>query len=200
MSVTNLATLLALFTATSVGALAHAQAPQDQRNRHWLEAYVSEDALQAEYARELELDEIGRTEISGGVFFNEARDLIAIAGALSEVGTPADAQRWRLRVGPRMYGAFLNGEDQDIFGIGLGGEARYQFGADRSSALVLEAYYAPDILTFGIADNVSDVSARFETLLRPGTTIFVGYRMFEIDLPIDREVDDNLHIGFRREF
>jgi hypothetical protein len=30
--------------------------------------------------------------------------------------------------------------------------------------------------------------------------IFLGYRTFEFDLPVDREVDDNLHIGFRRDF
>lgn len=201
MSVSKLGSTVALGAAIAVGTLTHAQPPAAQdRGRHSLEAYVSEDALQAKYMRELDVNEIGRTEIAGGVFFNEARDLIAVGGALSEVGAPEEARRWRLRVGPHMYGAFLNGEDEDVFGIGLGGDARYYFGADRTSALVLTAYYAPDILTFGIADNVTDVSVRFETRLRPGTMIFLGYRTFEFDLPVDREVDDNLHIGFRRDF
>ena len=64
----------------------------------------------------------------------------------------------------------------------------------------LNLFYAPDIATFGTADNVKDRSIRFMTKLRDGTDVFVGFRAFEIDLPIDREVDDNLHVGFRRSF
>jgi hypothetical protein len=36
--------------------------------------------------------------------------------------------------------------------------------------------------------------------LRDGMDVFAGFRALEIDLPIDREVDDNLHVGFRRSF
>jgi hypothetical protein len=38
------------------------------------------------------------------------------------------------------------------------------------------------------------------TRLRNGTDVFVGFRAFEIDMPVDREVDDNMHVGFRRTF
>jgi hypothetical protein len=41
---------------------------------------------------------------------------------------------------------------------------------------------------------------RLMTRLRSGTDVFVGFRVFEIDLPVDREVDDNLHVGLRRSF
>jgi hypothetical protein len=61
-------------------------------------------------------------------------------------------------------------------------------------------FYAPDIVTFGVADNIKDVSLRLMTRLRSGTDVFVGFRAFEIDMPVDREVDDNLHVGFRRSF
>ena len=38
-------------------------------------------------------------------------------------------------------------------------------------------------------------------LVRNGTDVFLGVRSFEIDIePVDREVDDNLHVGFRRSF
>jgi hypothetical protein len=56
-------------------------------------------------------------------------------------------------------------------------------------------------VTFGSADNIKDASLRLMTRLRNGTDLFVGFRMFEIDLDTeDREVDDNLHVGFRRSF
>jgi hypothetical protein len=199
---------LGLAAAALVGASAQAQPPRQQQQQqqqqqqpdHAIEAYVSENALQALYIRDLDLNEVGAVEVRGGVFFNEARDLIAVAGALSEIGGPEGLPRLDLRIGPRMYGAFLNGEDQDIFGMGVGGEARYFLDAGRTTSVSLAAYYVPDILTFGDADNISDTSLRLETRLQRGMTIFVGYRVFEIDMPEDREVDDNVHIGFRLDF
>jgi hypothetical protein len=78
--------------------------------------------------------------------------------------------------------------------------AVYYFNRARTTSVSLSAFYAPDIVTFGTADNVQDVSLRLMTRLRDGTDVFVGIRAFEIDLPIDREVDDNVHVGFRRSF
>jgi hypothetical protein len=66
--------------------------------------------------------------------------------------------------------------------------------------VTLSLFYSPDIVTFGQADNIKDGSLRLMTRLRSGTDVFVGFRVFEIDLPVDREVDDNLHVGLRRSF
>jgi hypothetical protein len=167
---------------------------------HAVEMYVSDDALQARYVRTLDLGEIGPTEVRGGFFYNEDRDLIVSGDLLALVGDEVDAPRFDLRVGTRVYGAFLAPEDQDVFGIGLGGEAEYFLNRSRTTSIQLAAFYSPDIVTFGTADNVKDASVRFITKLRDGTDVFVGFRSFEIDLPVDREVDDNMHVGFRRSF
>jgi hypothetical protein len=167
---------------------------------HAVEMYVSDDALQARYVRTLDLGEIGPTEVRGGFFYNEDRDLIVSGDLLALVGDEVDAPRFELRVGTRVYGAFLAPEDQDVFGVGLGGEAEYFFNRSRTTSVQLGVFYSPDIVTFGSADNVKDASVRFITRLRDGTDVFVGFRSFEIDLPIDREVDDNMHVGFRRSF
>jgi hypothetical protein len=195
---------ITIAAAVALGAAAtatNAQQPQTQPDSNYaLEAYVSEDAIQAMYMRDINVNEVGRTQISGGFFFNEERDLIAIAGALADIGRTDSRRRLRVAVGPRVYGAFLHEQDEDSFGVGLGGEARYLIGADGASAVVLSAFYAPDILVFGNADNITDVALRFETELRANSTIFVGYRSLEFAFPIDREVDDSVHIGFRRQF
>jgi hypothetical protein len=201
----------ALISAAAVvlvpAALAQQPAPRTQQPAprtsidHAIEAYISEDALQALYVRAMNSDELGPIDVRAGVFFNEQRDLIGIADALAEVGDPQPTQRLVFKVGPRMFGAFLNEEDEDIFGVGVGGEARYYFNRSRTTSVALNAYYAPDILTFGAADNVQDVSVRLETELRDGTDVYIGYREFEIDVRGgDREVDDNIHVGFRRRF
>jgi hypothetical protein len=169
---------------------------------HAVEFYISDDALQALYVRNVDLGEVGLTEARGGFFYNEDRDLIATGDLLADVGDELDApRRFELRVGTRVYGAFLAPEDQDVFGVGLGGEAQYFLGSNRATSITLALFYSPDIVTFGQADNVKDMTLRFTTRLRGGTDIFAGFRVFEIDIePQDREVDDNLHVGIRFTF
>jgi hypothetical protein len=167
---------------------------------HAIELYISDDAMQAQYVRQLDLGDFGPTEVRGGFFYNEDRDLIAIADALAFVGDEVGVRSLEVRVGTRVYGAFLAPEDQDVFGVGLGGEAQYYFNSARTASVTLGLFYAPDIVTFGVADNVKDTTLRFMARLRNGTDVFVGFRAFEIDLPEDREVDDNMHVGFRRSF
>ena len=97
--------------------------------------------------------------------------------------------------------AFLAPEDQDVFSISVGGEAQYFLDRARTTSLMLGLFYAPDIATFGMADNVTDVTLRFMTRLRNGMDIFLGYRSLEFNIePQNRTVDDNLHLGFRRSF
>ena len=177
-----------------------AWAQQPAAGEHAIEAYVSEDAISALYIRETDVSQVGRTEISGGVFFNEDRDLVATGTALAAIGSPQAFTRFRLRVGPRAYASFLHTEDEDVFGLAVGGEARYLLGPERGGSIVLSLFYAPDILVFGSADGVKDATIRFEAGLRGDTMVFVGYRWLEMDLDVDRRIEDGAHIGFRRQF
>jgi hypothetical protein len=168
---------------------------------HAVELYISDDAMQAQYVRTLDLGEVGPTEVRGGFFYNEDRDLIAIADLLAFVGDEVGVRSLELRVGTRVYGAFLAPENEDVFGVGLGGEAQYFLNSARNASVTLSLFYSPDIVTFGSANNFKDASLRLMTRLRNGTDVFFGFRSFEIDgLAEDREVDDNMHVGFRRSF
>jgi hypothetical protein len=167
---------------------------------HAIEVYISDDALQAQYIRTLDLGEVGPTEARAGFFYNEDRDLIVTGDLLAPIGDLAEDRVIEVRAGTRIYGGFLATEDEDVFGVGLGGEAELFLGRGRSTSVTLGLFYAPDIVTFGQADNVKDASLRLKTELRDGTDLFVGFRVFEIDMPEDREVDDNMHVGFRRSF
>jgi hypothetical protein len=135
------------------------------------------------------------------VFYNEARDLIAMADGLARIGE-IEQRRLTFSVGPRMYAAFLSTENNDIFAIAIGGEARYRLGREQSASIMLAAYYAPDIITFGTADNVSDVTLRIDFGLNSAVNVFAGYRIFEIETLTagDHEIDDHLHLGFRYNF
>lgn len=193
--------------ALGLAATASALAQQDDGQKrvttidHAVELYVSNDALEALYVRTLDLGDLGPTEVKAGFFYNEDRDLIGIGDLLANIGDDVGLRRFDVRVGTRVYGMFLAPEDQDVFGISIGGEAQYFIDSARTTSVMLAAFYAPDIMTFGQADNVQDVTLRFMTRLRNGFDVFLGYRNFRIDIqPQDREVDDNLHLGFRRSF
>lgn len=194
---------LLAFASVSVFAQQPGGPQQDQDppdGGQGFEGYVSEDALQVMYVRDTDVGEFGRNALRAGFFINEDRDLIGVADMLIDVGEPDRRPYWSLEVGPRVYGALLTIENQDIFAIALGGRLSYYIGRSRRTSASVSAFYAPDIITFGIADNVKDVTVQVETQLTEATRIFVGYRMFEFDLPIDREVDDGLHIGIRHRF
>ena len=167
----------------------------------YIEAYVSDDSLQAQYVQELRIEGFGPVEARGGVFYNETRDLIAVVDGLLDIGDQADRRRIEVKVGTRLYGAFLNAENEDTFAVGFGGEAAFFFTSEQRSSIQLTAFYAPDILTFGIATNIQDASLRLQTRIREATDIYIGYRSLEVQTTLgDREVDDNVHIGFRRNF
>jgi hypothetical protein len=70
-------------------------------------------------------------------------------------------------------------------------------------ALAGQAFYAPDILTFGSADNLTDLSARAELQVAPQILAFGGMRWFEFDL-IDglgeRTLQEELFVGIGYRF
>ena len=167
----------------------------------FIEVYVADGAIQAQYGQELRVEGFGSVEARGGFFYNETRDLIGVVDGLLLIGDQADVRLIEVNVGTRLYAAFLNAENEDTFAVGFGGEAQWFFTRDQRSSLKLTAFYSPDILTFGIANNVQDVGLRLETRIFEATDIFVGYRSLEIKTTLGtRDVDDNVHIGFRRDF
>ena len=199
------ASLLAAVAAAGViGSTAHAQSARDgsrTRPDHGIEVYISQDALQALYTRRMNIGELGMVDIHAGAFFNEDRDLVGIADALTDVADTGRFPRWSFQVGPRTYAIMLSNENQDIFGIGLGGRASYTLGKKQSLSIQLAGFYAPDILTFGEANNVSELSSRIELAFNPNLSGFVGYRIFNVGLlGEDKRVDDGIQIGFRRNF
>lgn len=171
-------TLSALTLAIGVER-SDAQSLQDDRPR--AEIALSDDTLQLRYIDSGANIDVGRgSRVSGGFFLSESRDIVLSGDLLF----PAQLGFDRLQVlfGPRVYAALLEEENNDVFSVSLGAEIRYEL--DRNSGLAVsgQAFYAPDILTFGSADNLTDLSARLEIRLQPRLTAFGGMRWFEFKL------------------
>lgn len=168
------------------------------------EIALSEDSMQLRYIRSRmqpgadNPNEAG--ELGFGLFLNEQRDIVASANYFVEA---SELRMYRLSVmvGPVAYAALLSLENNDVFALALGAEARYRLLRSPEVNIVGRAAYAPDILTFGSADNVWDVIARAEIPVTERVTGFGGYRLYEIDLlQGKRELEETVHLGLRFQF
>lgn len=144
------------------------------------EIALSNDTLQLRYIEGVDATDTRGGRLSGAFFLSEERDIVLSAGMLF----PADLGWDRLIVtfGPQAYAALLEQENNDVLALSLGTEIRFVLDASRGLAIVGHAYYAPDILTFGSADSITDLSARAEIRVAPQLTVFGGMRWFEFDL------------------
>jgi hypothetical protein len=171
-----------------------------------VEAYVSGKTIDAQYFRELSIEDFGVVQASAGVLYNESRDLVGVFDALWYLGDQARQREIEVSVGSRVFAAFLNQENEDTLGVGFGGQAEWFFNQKRRSSLRLSAFYAPDILTFGIANNIRDYSLDLKARIGAHNTYaFVGFRHLEVDtvkeaVSGNRNLDNEVHIGFRRTF
>lgn len=191
-------TLFIMALAASACALTagqvHAQELDDDRPRG--EIQLSDETLQLRYidsGKNVDLGMNGRA--SGAFFLSEERDIVLNADVLF----PADlGDRIELYFGPRAYAALLEEENNDVMAVSLGLEFRVEIDQSSGFALSGQAFYAPDILTFGTADNVMDLSARLEIEVQERLIVFVGMRWFEFELTdeaSERTLQEELFAG-----
>ena len=205
------ASVVAFAALTSLPAAAQQERPVDKAAdkvhtvNQSIEAYVSGKTIDVQYLRELRVEDFGVVQAGAGILYNEQRDLVGVFDALWYIGDEARQREIEVSVGTRVFAAFLNTENEDTLGVGFGGEAEWFFNQKRRSSLKLSAFYAPDILTFGIANNIRDYAIDLRTRVGDRTFAFVGFRHLEVDTVSEavsgnRNLDDEVHIGFRRTF
>jgi YfaZ precursor len=144
------------------------------------EVALSNDTLQVRYIMSGDRFGADGGQASAGFFLSEERDIVLSGGVLF----PANLELGPVSVlfGPRAYAALLDEENSDVMALTVGTQLRFDLDRRRGFAIVGEAFYSPDILTFGSADNLTDLSARAELRLTPQLTGFAGMRWFEFDL------------------
>ena len=165
------------------------------------ELALSNDTLQLRYETGGGMVGVDRSRFSGAFFLSEERDIVLSAG----LAFPADIDLGRLSVavGPQVYAALLEDENNDVMSVSVGAQVRFLLNRSMDLALAGHAYYAPDILTFGSADNLTDLSARAEIGLGDRAIAFGGMRWFEFDLTAgggERTLQEELFVGFGYRF
>ena len=177
----------------------HAEEPvSSEAARAQAEVALSDQTLQLRYStngRSVNADDAALTY---GVFLSEERDVVLSA----DLQFHADfnlGRRLAVTCGPQLYAALLEEENNDVVALAVGAQVRYAVAPDRDLAVVGSAYYSPDVLTFGSADNLRDLQARLEMRLTRRLTGFAGYRWFQLDLLMRerRDLQNELFAGAR---
>lgn len=165
------------------------------------EIALSNDTLQLRYETDGGAVGVDDGRLSGTFFLSEERDIV-LSAALS---FPADLNLGRLEVqlGPQIYAALLEDENDDVMSVSIGAQLRYLLIERLGLAIAGHAYYGPDILTFGSADSLTDLGARIEFALADQVTVFGGMRWFEFDLTEgqeERTLQEELFVGLGYRF
>lgn len=166
-----------------------------------VELALSDGTLQFDYLTDGDTIGVDDGRMDLGLFLSEERDIVLTGGVLVEI-EPLVGRWLRIELGPKVYAALLEEENNDVFALSLGGQIRWDVVRSRGIAVVGSAYYAPDIFAFGEADNITDLSARVELRLTEDVVGFAGARWFELDLldGQERELQEELLVGARWQF
>lgn len=165
------------------------------------EIALSDEALQLRYVDTTDFLSVEGTRLAGAFFLSEERDVVLSASA--QFPTNLEMGALSLTVGPQIYAALLEEENSDVMAMSLGTEMRLDLFPNMGVAITGHAYYAPDILSFGSADNIVDLGARLEIELAERLILFGGVRLFEFDLTEGegkRTLQDELFAGFGYRF
>lgn len=185
---------LTLLLATEAGA-------QQREGVSRGELALSNDTLQLRYIGSGRVVGADDGNIVGAVFLGEERDFVLSGGLLFPA--ELDIRRLQISFGPQLYAALLQEENEDVMAVSIGAEARFFIDPRRELAIAGQAYYAPDILTFGSADNLTDLSARVELGVADRMLAFAGMRWFEFDLTDgggERTLQEEIFVGIGYRF
>jgi YfaZ precursor len=154
--------------------------PERSEEPRSIELSLSNDAGEVRYRAPTGIGGQPDTQVSYALFLSEDRDFVASAALL--FGTDLDFGPLQVRLGPQAYVGLLNEENQDMFALAIGAGVRFDLVRSRGIAIAGSANWSPDILTFGSADNLTDMMARAEIRLSDRVIGFAGYRWFRLDL------------------
>lgn len=180
---------------------------EEERFEHpnQVEVEVTNETLQGRYFTDADMVGLDGNQLGFGLLFSDDRDFVGsaqvLAPGLLDRFTPDFVE---LSFGARAFMALLSDPSDDIAGIAPGATARVAlpFLEDVPLTAVGEIFFAPDILTFGEADEVIDFGGRLEAQVLERTTGFVGFRVlnFEREGAGDDTVVDSLMGGVRFTF
>lgn len=176
--------LVALGLTLICANVVHAQQARKTAPPRALELALSQQTAQVRYLDSTTIAGQANSEVAYAIFLSEDRDVVGSAGVM--MNTDLDFGPLEVKLGPQAYAGLLQDENNDVFALAIGVQLRFNLIPERDIALTGSAFYSPDVLTFGSADNLKDYMVRAEIRLGKRVEGFVGFRRFELDL-IERQ-------------
>lgn len=164
-----------------------------------VEIALTDQVIEGGFLTDAEVMGLPSSELSFGLLFSDDRDIVASAGLMvPALGEETLQVPVLVSFGARAYGALLADPSDDIFGLAPGVQARFALPTGIPLAVVGNFFYAPEILTFGDADDVLDFNVRLEAQFMERVAGFVGFRLLNFDRD-DGEDDivESIQVGAR---
>ena len=138
--------------------------------------------------------------VDTGFLFDD--DAFALHVGAMRVGQPGDDSRLSLGVGIGLYGVFIDDPDENLSALTLSGLAAYRLDTGFPTRLVAQVSFSPDATTFGDAEGLIDATAGAEIAIGSFASAAFGYRLFEVDLDDDADVEltNGLYLGVSLSF
>jgi hypothetical protein len=164
----------------SIFVTASAVAQESDAKQARAEVALSNDTLQMRYLGSGSAAGVEGSRISGTFFLSEQRDIVLSGAMLFPADIDVGIGALSILIGPQAYAALLEDENSDVMSLALGTELRLLLNRRLGLAVSGQAFYGPDILTFGSADSLTDLSARVESggkrTLQEELFVGAGYR------------------------
>lgn len=170
-----------------------------------IEVAVTGEELQGRFQTDADLVGLPGNRVGFGLLFTDDRDIVGsaelMAPGLLESFLPGFI---RISLGGKALIGMLDDPDDESFGFLPGAEARVRLPVSQTVPMFVvgNIFFAPDILTFGDADEIIDFDIRYEVQFLEQTTGFVGYRVlnFEREDGGDDKIVNGLQAGLRFTF
>jgi len=168
---------------------------------------VGKDVAEISFLTQTSSFGYGGADIGFGALVNDNNDFIADGSILVSGSSAGDVKALHFGVGAKAYGGTLKGPGStslDINGgaIAIGGRVRYVFPGNTPIAILVEAFYAPEVTSISEFDGITEYRFAVELEVTPSARAYVGYRKLDVTFNknTDYEVDNEAHVGVRFEF
>ncbi len=120
---------------------------------------------------------------------------VRVVGETGRQGNPLEAG-----VGGKLIGITSSEENIDAVALGLGFGLRYYPATINRLAFGAQLHYAPQIVSFGDANNVFEGMLNIEYQVLPQAFAYLGYRLLKVELDKSgkiEDLDEGAHVGMR---
>lgn len=155
----------------------------------------------------------GGSELSVGIFFNEAGDNVAHGTLLARGYRQTASSLYQISAGMRLVGGEIvivdeqspaHEESETIGALALGFQAGMllKSGNYNPVDLTFEGFYAPSITSFGEAERYGELGVKLQVEVMPRARAYIGYRRIRFDtadvekLTLDRSAHIGINISF----